>query len=319
MLPAMGELTEGMKQVAEVAGLRAQRDGLVARLGVAHRAEVELAALSEQATAVLAKERADVAALEGLSMTRILAGLKGTRGCDLDREQSEAAAAEYVAAQALERLRGAERETASLRAAVQALGDLDTRWDSALALRESELASGQAGAGQQRLGQVLPALAAARVQLVEVNQALDASEYATQALERAHAAIASAGSWATYDTFFSGGLFGDAMKYQRLDEVAGLMRGADGALRHLSVELADVGLGSVEELGITPTHRTFDVWFDNVFSDMAVRNRINQARGRIEQVLRVVGDVAGDLAGRRSALVGEIDDLAREREHLLAG
>ncbi|MGN0063250.1 MAG: hypothetical protein ACI379_03325 [Nocardioides sp.] len=314
----MGEPTEGMKQIAEVTGLRAQRDGLTARLGEAQRAEAELSARSDEATASLTKERADVAALESLSMTRVLAGLKGTRASDLDREQSEAAAAEYVAAEALARLQGASRETASLRSAVHALGDLDARWEKALALRESELTSG-AGGGQTRLGEVLPALATARAQLVEVNQALDASEHAIQALERAREKISKAGSWATYDTFFDGGLFGDAMKYERLDEAAALMRGADDALRHLSVELADVGIGSVGELGITSMTRTFDVWFDNIFSDMSVRNRIGEAGQRIDQVGRVVSDVARDLAARRAALVTQIDELAREREQLVAG
>ena len=313
MLRAMAEVTEGMRQVAEVGGLRTQREVLVTRLATAQAHEAELSRRSDEATAFLAKERADVAALEGMSMTRILAGLRGTRDSDLDREQAEALAAAYTAAQAPARLKEATRETASLRSSIHALGDLDRRWESALALRESEKA---AGTGDADLARVLPELSAARAQLAEVNEALDAAEHAIEALDAARAKISSAGSWATYDTFFDGGLLTDMVKYNRLDEASALIRRADEALRHLSVELADVGVGGVGEVTISGLDQALDVWFDNIFSDWSVKNRISEAGARIDRVGAAVTRIGGELGGRRSALVVRIDELATERERL---
>ena len=36
------------------------------------------------------------------------------------------------------------------------------------------------------------------------------------------------------------------------------------------------------DLGISPTTRTFDVWFDNLFSDLSVRSSIQDSSLRVD-------------------------------------
>ena len=319
MLPGMGEQTRAMTELAEVTGLRAERASLVGRLEEASRQVSELEERYEAASRELARERADVDALERMSMTRILAGIKGTRGVDLDREQAEARAAEYAAAEALQRLRESQATAQSLRMRVDALGDLDGRWEQALTAREAELAAGGDDPVARRAGEVATELAATQAQRREVDEALSAAHAAVGALRAARDKISSAGSWATYDTFFDGGFFADMAKYNRLDEAAALMRHADAALRHLATELADVGMAGTGEIGISEMTRTFDVWFDNIFSDWAVRDRIKEAGGRIDRVGAQVDQLVPVLVARRDELAARAAALRSERESLLVG
>jgi hypothetical protein len=107
------------------------------------------------------------------------------------------------------------------------------------------------------------------------------------------------------------------VKYQRLDQATELLRRADLSLRSFSRELADVGLAGVGGVEIGSMTRTFDVFFDNIFSDMAVRSRIQEASNRVSWALQAVQQALATLesAGRERAR--EIADLDERREHAL--
>src|SRR5690606_784355 len=128
-----------------------------------------------------------------------------------------------------------------------------------------------------------------------------------------------AGGWATYDTFFGGGMVTDMMKYDRLDRAGALMQQADAALAHLATELADVGVDAVGGIGITQMTQAFDVWFDNIFSDWAVRDRIRQAAARVDHLLAAVVATEDDLRQRRAQAGAGLSAIAAERERLLIG
>ncbi|MFD6135473.1 hypothetical protein [Isoptericola sp. NPDC060257] len=94
------------------------------------------------------------------------------------------------------------------------------------------------------------------------------------------------------------------------------MREADGALRHLTVELGDLGEQGVGGVGVDGLTRTLDVWFDTIFTDWSVRNRIAEARDRVAAATRAVHGVRQRLA-ERSAAEAELAALAARRESLL--
>jgi hypothetical protein len=299
---------------------RAARDGLTAaRAATGHRVERARERL-EQARAQLAGEQQEVAALESFSMTRIMAGLRGRRDAELDRERAEAAAAEYAVAEAAARLATEQRELDSLDSRIADFGDLDRRHAELLARREEEVRRDPAGAATaERLTALAERAGALRARSVQLEEADAAAREAHGALQETARHLGSAGSWATYDTFFGGGLVGDMVKHDKLDRAAALMRRADAALAHLGTELADVGIGSVGEIGIGSMTRALDVWFDNIFSDWAVRDRIAQADDRVQRLLVGVADIGRELRARQQQTVAELADTAAERERLLTG
>ena len=311
-------MTNALAGLQQLAHDRTAHDGLVAALDATlARAEVARTRVAE-ARARLADEQADVAALESMSMTRILAALRGRRDADLDRERAEAVAAEYAVADAEARAAVEQREVASLEARIGEYGDLDARRTELLAEREREVRdSPTAEATATRLTELAARVGELQARTVQLDEAEAAAAAAHAALEEAARHLGSAGSWATYDTFFGGGFIADMVKHDKLDRAGALMRQADAALAHLASELADVGVAAVGGIDISELTRTFDVWFDNIFSDWAVRDRIAQADERVHGLLRAVGDVARDLAQRRSATASDLAVAAEEREQLL--
>ncbi|GAA1730229.1 hypothetical protein GCM10009809_27200 [Isoptericola hypogeus] len=305
----------------ELAGARravVERDQQLARRRLAEdglrAAEAELAT----ARAALADESADVARLESLSLARVWAGLRGNRDERLDAERAEQQAAEYVAATAQARVTSAARELSAVDHALHALGDVAARWVSALAAKEAWV-HGSGGPAAARLAEVAERTGALRAEQVEIAQAQTAAEHAAGALGAAAGHLRSADGWSTYDTFFDGGMLASMVKHDKLDRAAGLLREADAALRHLTVELGDLGEQGVGGVAVDGFTRTLDVWFDNVFTDWSVRNRIAEAQDRVLAAGQAVDGVRARLAQREHAVDAELAELAGRREAALLG
>ena len=297
----------------------AEHDRVRARLARARPAEADAHDTVVRARQELDAEETDVRKLESYSPTRIWAVLRGSRDADLDREKAEQQAAEYAVARAEAWLLGARQETQRAEAELAALGDVAGRRERALAAKEEWLRSsgGEAGVELTRLAEEL---ATTRSALTEVREAVAAGERAAGRLEAARRKLGSAGDWATYDTFFGGGMLTDMVKYDRMDEAQRLLHEADLALRHLSVELADVGMNAVVHgLSVDGLTQAFDVWFDNIFSDWSVRSRITAAAKRADSAAGLVHEIRVRLASQERELVAREAALASTREQCLTG
>jgi hypothetical protein len=75
----------------------------------------------------------------------------------------------------------------------------------------------------------------------------------------------------------------------------------------------------VDDLAVDGLTQTFDVWFDNIFSDWSVRERIAGAARRTQQTAQVVHDVRTRLGAREHALAQRLHELTAEREAVLRG
>jgi hypothetical protein len=78
-----------------------------------------------------------------------------------------------------------------------------------------------------------------------------------------------------------------------------------------------VGISGVEGIGITDLTRALDVWFDNIFSDWAVRDRIAKASEQVHRLLGEVGAIGRELERRRQATAAELAAAEAHRERLL--
>ena len=65
--------------------------------------------------------------------------------------------------------------------------------------------------------------------------------------------------------------------------------------------------------------RVFDVWFDNIFSDLAVRDRIREATERTRQALAAVDESLRRVSARGRDLQVRAAGLTAERERILLG
>jgi hypothetical protein len=305
------ELREAARERTELAGLRARR-------GDARRDVAVATAALEAAHATSEREAADVAALETWSPTRIWAGLRGARDVELSREQAERRAADYARAVAAQRHASAVAALEQVDASIRSLGDPDERYRRVLAAKEALLVATEAGPAGE-LVEIAERLGELDAETRELDEADAAAAQAHARLDEAVRLLADARSWSTWDTFGGGGLLTDMMKYDRMDDAAARLREADAALRRLRVELADVDLSGVPDVAIDQLLQTFDVWFDNIFSDWSVRSRITDAHGAASRARADVQQIGAVLRGRREETGSEAARLHARRTEILAG
>ena len=287
-----------------------QREAAQRQLDAAH---AELARLQEAARI----EAEDVKKLETFSGRRMWSLLKGSRTEDLEREQAESELARGRAAEAkarcdvlrdeLERVWLRRDEVASaegeLVAATQAKEEFLIRTGSPAATRLTALAEEQGRLNSERR---------------EVQEALDAGRVALGRLGSLCSELGSASGWSTYDTFLGGGMISSAIKHEHMDRAAELSRSADQALAVLSRELSDVGAGQVaESLAMGDGTRFLDMWFDNVFTDLSVRNQIRDAEIRAHRIRQWVEHSLAGLRERHATISRRLEAGARERADLL--
>lgn len=296
----------------------AEHERLSRQLERARLDESQAQVEADRARDGLADEEHDVAALESMSPARIWASLRGNRTAELERERAELAAQQYRAGVADRALEVASATRRNLDVRLAALGNVRDRRTAALAAEEARLRAA-GGSVSAQLVEVSDQLASTQSQLREVTEAQAAERTARSSLEAAAELLGSAGDWASYDTFFGGGMISGMVKYEKIDAATKRVRAADEALKRLSAELADVGVAAVGGVEVTDMARTFDLWFDNIFTDWSVQQRIGEAEGRVRAALAGVREVAGGLQARRHELEALLATLTQAREQLIIG
>lgn len=263
-------------------------------------------------------EADDVRRLEGVGWSSLVAAVRGTRTGELDRERAEETAARYALQAASARVAELEgrRDTTSER--LERLGDTAGRVERA---RRAHAEAVRATGASPELEAVLDDLARVEALGTELDEATAAGRRAAHELAAARGRLGSAESWSTYDTWLGGGLVSSMVKHDRLDDAGRHVVSAQAALADFARELGDVGAVDTlrADLGVGPTMRTVDIWFDNLFTDLSVRARIKDSAADVDAAALAVRDVLADLERRSGQLAQERSALLRRRDELVGG
>jgi hypothetical protein len=310
------DLLDLEKRLTDIARRRSERIHLRAQLDTArHEADSARRQLAARRSDMrLAAD--DVRTLESLSITRILAGLRGTRDADLDRESAEHEAARYHVTLAERRVDLAESAVTELAHKIDDLGDVDALWAAVLDDKEAAILRSRLPRAR-RLGEIATRRGELDALDRECREAVAAGRAALDGLVDALQILGSADSWSAYDTWFGGGMISSTVKHQKLDEAVRRLHVASEALRAYEREVADLGRDAAAHVELEKWDRIFDVWFDNVFTDLAVRRRIKDAIHDVEHAIAVVEAVAAQIATDSRQYAAEQTRLAVERDELL--
>ncbi|NUO57062.1 MAG: hypothetical protein HOV71_21245 [Hamadaea sp.] len=306
-------LTAAAAALREHEVTEARRKDLVVRRG----------ALRDQVSALRVRAKAeqrDVDALLRLSLSSVLASLRGRRDEALAREEAEAAAAAFKLADAEARLATVNREHSAAEARLLELRDARYAYEQILAEKEAFLAE-QGGEPGDRLLRLAADRGRLDAELTELAEAIGAADAAAQALASTKSSLDSASGWSTYDTFFGGGAISSSIKHDRLDAAARAASQASERLAVLRTELADVSEFPVRlpDLAVDGMTRFLDVWFDNIFTDLKVRDQIREALMDVELCANAVGQVRTRLRSRYEAATRQAAKVDQERLDLLGG
>lgn len=287
---------------SQLTELRAQRDELSARLR-----DLEYCKRAEQA---------DVDRLEGRTLAAFFCYLTGRRDEKLDKERQEAYAAAVKCDAAARSLDAVEQDIQRLEQEQRRLRDCEARYRQALDEKAAALkaAGGPAGAELLALEQRLALLAAQRR---EMQEAQTAGRRALELTEDILRSLESAEGWGTWD-LIGGGLVTDMVKHSRLDDAQEQVEHLQIALRRFKMELADVTIQADLQVSVDGFLRFADYFFDGLFADWAVLDRIKQSSAQVRHTRTQIEEVLARLARLDEAAAQEqaqkqyrLDELVR--------
>jgi hypothetical protein len=274
----------------------------------------ELAALQAQ----YQQEQRDVDRLEHLSLSRVFASLKGSREEALTQEQAEANAVRVRVADAQARLEAVRSELQAAQNRLDQLAPAPHAYAAMLAEKERHLTESD-DPRRATLLSLADEQGRLNAELAEMNQAMAAADAARQALSVVDDKLGSASGWNTYDTFFGGGMLATAMEHSRLDDAAAAAAEADRRMAVLRTDLTELDQVAQTSPMITLSGATrfVDLWFNNIFTDLAVRDRIQQGKQNVAQSLQMISAIEGRLKTQSAEVQSRLSQIDAQRRDLL--
>lgn len=214
---------------------------------------------------VVEKEKHDYDVLERSSMSQMIAKITGNYEAKLEKEYREYIAAKQHYDELMYQLEFARQEVCNLENQIS-----NNVTEVAGKLRMIKSRYQYSDEAQSYYEQVNKLLCKKREYEEAINAVRETLYNANEVMRH----LQNANGASTWD-MFGGELFADILKYSSLDKVGKAVSIMKNSALNMKTELSDISIEFNMELDyIDGTTRTFDVLFDNFFSDMQVRDRI---------------------------------------------
>ena len=264
-----------------------------------HTQRAELETKVSNLKAIMEKEQADVDRLEGRGLTALFYGIVGRKEEKLDEQRREAvtARAKYdVAMQemdlVLRRINRYEDEFATLK-------DTDMKYAYALKQKVQLLKATETPVSEKIL-QYEEQISNLEIQKKEIREAISAGTKAKNIAEQVLSELDDAEGWGTWD-LLGGGLISDLAKHSSLDDAQEEIEHLQVQLRRFKTELADVTIRAEMQVNIDGFLRFADYFFDGLFADWAVLDKIEESQSEVKNVINQIQAVLNKLAAMLDA------------------
>ncbi len=274
----------------------------------------DLTAQEEKLALARQMEQADVDKLEGRTLAAFFYGLTGSREERLEVERQEARAAAVRHDAVVLQLRDAQEELRARRHELDSLSGCEGRYQNALREKADAIKRMDSVRGGEilRLEEEIGRLDR---QSAELAEAVAAGDQALDQVDRVMKHLNDAEGWGTWD-MFGGGMLADMAKHSRLDQAQYEIERLQICLNRFRTELADVTIHADMRVQIDGFLRFADYFFDGLFADWAVMDRIHQAqnqvrntREQIECVLDRLDRMGSETVKQRTQAKTKLDEL----------
>ena len=243
-----------------------------------------------------AEEQWDVDELTGRTLKGFLARLqKNTYQDRLTREQAEAAAAAAKFENAQNRLTELDTQMAEMSREIRKLQMADREYERCLTERRQQIST-QAGQKSEKLAGLEQKSDEIRGKKREVDEAVTAGKRVKALAGQIDRELAEAEGWGKWDVM-GGGTLSDMAKYDHLDKAGRMVDSLQRLIGDFRTEMADVALFADVQVEIDGFTRFTDIFWDGIFVDLSVLDRIREARERIGILSRDVERLMQDLSG----------------------
>lgn len=261
------------------------------------------------------KEQADVERLEGGSLSAFFYNVIGKMDEKLTKEREEAYAAKVKYDAAARELQKVEEDLKKNESDLNELGDCEKQYEELLEVKKERMKTTGHWAAEKIL-ELEQRLTYLDNQKRELDEAMEAGEAASALTEDVLNSLSSAESWGTFD-ILGGGIIADAMKYSDLDEAQMLIENLQDQLRRFKTELADVTIDSEMNVKIDGFLQFADYFFDNLFTDWAVMDKIRNSGLQVENTGDQIQSVMKKLSEMKDQVIVQREAIQEQLEKLI--
>ena len=265
--------------------LRSQRDNLSARV--------------RELEAVKMDEQADVDRLEGRSLASFFYNVIGKMDERLNKEREEAYAARVKYDAAARELEAIDGDIQRCESELSGLRGCEREYEATLREKANAVKS-EGGARAEEILKLEERHAYLESQKKELREAISAGNSARSTAESVLSSLDSAEGWGTWD-LLGGGLLADMAKHSHLDEAQGAIERLQSQLRRFKTELADVTIHADMQVNVDGFLRFADYFFDGLFADWAVMDKISQSQSQVQSTKNQIDSVLSRLNSMMSA------------------
>ena len=262
------------------------------------------------------KEQEDVEKLEGRSLSNYFFQVVGKLDEKLDKERREAYAARVKLDAAERELAGIEADIAEIQRQRSDIRVAEAQYREELEKKRAALKVSFIPAAAQIL-ELEQKIAALEAQKQEIREALSAGYSARGTADRVLAELESADNWNTWDMFGGGGVITHMAKHSHLDQAQNLVSELQSKLRRFKTELADIQIRANMQVNIDGFLRFADYFFDGLFTDWAVGDKINRSRSSVAGTKNQINRTLDKLNDMEKAADRGIAELKRQLDELV--
>ena len=287
---------------AKLNDLRNQRkvfDKKVIELRVEHRSEQE-----------------DVEKLEGRSLANYFYQLFGKLDEKLSEERREASAAKVKLDAAERELAAVDCEIEEIQSQLQELYGCEQDYAAALEAKRNVVKSSGTPTAAQIL-ELEERIAFLESQKKEIREAISAGYSALGTADSVLSELEDADGWNTWDMLGGGGIITHMAKHSHLDEAQEKVEQLQGKLRRFKTELADIDIHADMQVSIDGFLRFADYFFDGLFADWAVGDKISESLSSVQRVKGQISSALSKLESMEENANREIQSLNAKIEELI--
>ena len=294
----------------------ARKKKLEAAVAELHMQQDTYTARAQELRHIFQEEQADVDRLEGQSLTALFYQAIGKMEEKLSQEKQEAYAAQVKYHAAARELEGIQADLRRCQAELDSLGDCESRY-AAMLQEKIQAVKTSGGSAAEQILRLEERIAYLESQGRELEEACIAGRDAAAVAEQIAQSLDSAAGWGTWD-LVGGGFLSDIIKHGHLDQAQADMEALQSQLRRFKTELADVTINADFQVSIDGFLRVADYFFDGIFADWMVLDRIHQSQAQIQNTTEEIYRVLDYLQTLMEQTAAEQVDLRNEMERLVS-
>lgn len=227
------------------------------------------------------KEQRDIDKLENGSFASFLYQLLGKLENKIEKEELEAVQAKRIYESTMYEAENVKREIEMLTLEIKDAKRLVEEYNDLWKKKEKEFLEKNSHERKEYF-KYIDQIASNKSIHKELSEALNAGNNLLKELSKAKKEFQSAKSWGTYD-ILGGGSISSIIKHSHIDSANKILERVDYLSRVFQKELKDGNIDS--KYTVNGFEKCADIFFDNIFSDVMVQDKINKVLNNIEKTI----------------------------------